>query len=68
VYQERLNDWYETHQTAFDLSEGCIGELYRCNDRKICGKLLVPVNEMNMHYDVINHHVLDSIDRDESAL
>jgi hypothetical protein len=42
VYQERLNDWYGTHQTAIGLNEGCFGKLHRCIDRKICGKL--PVN------------------------
>jgi hypothetical protein len=36
-------DWYETHQTAFGLKEGCIDKLNRCKDRKICGKL--PVSE-----------------------
>ena len=41
MYQERLNDWYQTHQTAFGLKESCIGKLDRCNDRKICGKLSV---------------------------
>jgi hypothetical protein len=43
VYQERFNDWYETHQTAFGLKEGCIGKLDHYNDRKICGHL--PLNE-----------------------
>jgi hypothetical protein len=43
VYQERLNDWYETYQTTFGLEEGCIDKLHRCNDRNICGKL--PLNE-----------------------
>ena len=33
--QERPNDWYEKHQTAFDLMEGCTGKLDRYNDRKI---------------------------------
>jgi hypothetical protein len=41
VYQKRLNDWYEAHQTEFDPKEGCIGKLNHCNDRKICGKLHV---------------------------
>jgi hypothetical protein len=41
VYQERLNDWYETHQTAIDIKEGCIGKLDRYYDRRICGKLSV---------------------------
>jgi hypothetical protein len=39
VYQERLKDWYETHQRAFGLKESCIGKLDRCNDRKICEML-----------------------------
>jgi hypothetical protein len=43
VYQERLNDWYETHQTTFALEDVCISKLDRCNDCKICGKL--PVDE-----------------------
>jgi hypothetical protein len=41
VYQKRLNDWYETHQTAFGPTKGCIGKLDRCSDYKTCGKLLV---------------------------
>jgi hypothetical protein len=43
VYQKRLNDWYETHQTAFGQKKGCIGKLDPCNDHKTCGKL--PVKE-----------------------
>jgi hypothetical protein len=43
VCQERLNNWYEIHQTEFSLKEGYIGKLDRYNDRKICGQL--PVNE-----------------------
>jgi hypothetical protein len=43
VYQERLNDWYETYQAAHDPKDDCIDKLDRYNDRKICGKL--PVNE-----------------------
>jgi hypothetical protein len=35
--------WYETHQTAVGLMEGCIGQLNRGNDRTICGKL--PLSE-----------------------
>jgi hypothetical protein len=45
VYQERVCDWYEIHQTAFGPQEGCIGELDRCNDRKICEKLALPLNK-----------------------
>jgi hypothetical protein len=41
--QERFKDWYETHQTAFCLMEGCTGRIDRSNDRKIRRKL--PVNE-----------------------
>ena len=41
MYQEQLNDWYETHQTIFDLKLYCIGKLDRCNDLKIYGKLSV---------------------------
>jgi hypothetical protein len=42
VYQEWLNDWHKTYQTAFNgLKEGCIGKLDCCNDCKICGKLPV---------------------------
>jgi hypothetical protein len=37
VCQERLNDWYATHQTAFDPKKGNTGKL----DRKFLGKLLV---------------------------
>jgi hypothetical protein len=47
VYQEWINDWYETPQTAFGLKEGCIGKLDRCNDRKICRKLPVNKNVKN---------------------
>jgi hypothetical protein len=43
VFQERSNDWYETHQTACDPKKGHIGKYDRRNDRKICGKL--PANE-----------------------
>jgi hypothetical protein len=43
VYQGRFNDWYETHQTVFDLKEDFIGKIDRCNERKICGML--PVNK-----------------------
>jgi hypothetical protein len=39
VYQEWLNDWYETYSTACDPKEGCMDKQARCNDRKICGKL-----------------------------
>jgi hypothetical protein len=31
VYQERLNDLYETHQTAYSPTEGCIGKLIAVN-------------------------------------
>jgi hypothetical protein len=41
VYQKRLKDWYETHQTAIGLKKGCIGKLYRCSDHTTCGKLRV---------------------------
>jgi hypothetical protein len=41
VYQEQLNDWYETHQTAFGLKVGCISKVDLINNRKICGKLSV---------------------------
>jgi hypothetical protein len=44
VYQERLNDYYETYHIAFDLKAGFIGKLDLYNNRKICGKL--PVNEI----------------------
>jgi hypothetical protein len=30
--------WYETHQTAFGLKEGCIGKQDHCNNCKICVK------------------------------
>jgi hypothetical protein len=40
--QERLNDWHETRQTAFDLNKGYTGQPDRYNDCKINGKL--PVN------------------------
>jgi hypothetical protein len=41
VYQKRLNDWYETYQTAFGPKEGCIDKLDPCNDHITCGKLSV---------------------------
>jgi hypothetical protein len=41
VCPERINDWYETHQTVFGLKEGCISKLDRCNDREIWQKILV---------------------------
>jgi hypothetical protein len=39
--QEHLNDWYQTHQIRFGLKEVRVGKLNRCNDLKICGKLVV---------------------------
>jgi hypothetical protein len=41
VCRERLNDWYETYQTACGSKEGCMAKPDYCNDQKICGKLLV---------------------------
>jgi hypothetical protein len=40
VSQKRFSDWFETHQTTFDLHvmEICIGKLGRYNDGKIYGK------------------------------
>jgi hypothetical protein len=38
VHQERLNGWYEIHQAAFGLNEGCIRQT---NDHKIYGKLSI---------------------------
>jgi hypothetical protein len=35
VYQEWLNDWYETQQTAYGLKEGSVGKLDSCNKCKI---------------------------------
>jgi hypothetical protein len=49
--QDQCVDWYETHQIAFGLKEGCIGKLHCCNDDKICGKLTV--NETAETHDVI---------------
>jgi hypothetical protein len=44
VCQERVNYWYETHQTACGLQGVVlIGKLDRYNDRKICEKL--PANK-----------------------
>jgi hypothetical protein len=41
--QKRHYDWYETHQTAFDIKESCTGKSYRFDDGKMCGML--PVSE-----------------------
>jgi hypothetical protein len=41
VCQEWVNDYHETHQTAFGLKKGCIGKLDRCLNLRIGRKLFV---------------------------